>query len=211
MIAGTTTTMLRAGVTRSCAMQPLLIRTTAAAAATSTCAYSTFPSAPFSIRSKLSPLAPSTKPSSILLHTATPSTRRQASTTSSPGQEDAAAAARAARRAQQQIDPDAPPLDWNTFFQLRKTRRRWQVGFSVVMSLLSGTGGAMVLSTGLADPLTSQVPLDPVMTLGLMTMGFIALGWLAGPTLGSTVFYLMKRKYKGPMTLVSAASLFMLT
>lgn len=61
----------------------------------------------------------------------------------------------------------------------------------------------MLLSTGAADPLTSQVPLDPIMTMGLMTIGFVALGWLAGPSLGSAVFYLINRRYKVPMTVVS--------
>lgn len=63
----------------------------------------------------------------------------------------------------------------------------------------------MLLSTGVADSLTGQIPLDPVLTLGLMTIGFVALGWLAGPSLGSGVFYLINRKYKVPMTVVSTS------
>jgi len=46
-----------------------------------------------------------------------------------------------------------------------------------------------------------QIPLDPFVTLGLMTLGFAALGWLAGPSLGSTVFYALNRKYQAQMTL----------
>lgn len=131
-----------------------------------------------------------------------PSTNTSTSTSTNPHAEDAAAAARSARAAEAAAaaDPTAPPLDWNTFFQLRKTRRRLQLGFSAVMSLASGSAGAMVLSTGVADALTSQAPLDPFMTMGLMTLGCVALGWLAGPSLGSAVFYLFNRKYKLPMT-----------
>lgn len=73
----------------------------------------------------------------------------------------------------------------------------------MVMSLASGTGAAIVLSTGVADGLTGEVPLDPVLTLGLVTLGFIALGWLVGPSLGNSLFYLVKSQYKAPMTVVS--------
>lgn len=73
------------------------------------------------------------------------------------------------------------------------------------MSLASGTGAALVLSTGVADSVTSEVPLDPVLTLGLVTLGFIALGWLVGPSLGNALFYLVKSKYKAPMTVVSSS------
>lgn len=213
MIASTSAaTMLRSGVARtSCWLQPTLLRTVA-----TTCPYSTLPtpSPSLSIRSKLpTTISFATKPSSLLLLRA--GQNRHASTTPSSSSSrdhdlDAAAAARAANRAVSDaaVDPNMPPLDWNTFFQLRKTRRRWQVAFSVVLSLASGTGGAILLSTGAADSLTSQIPLDPVLTLGLMTLSFVALGWLAGPSLGSTVFYLIKRKYKAPMTVVSCYCLF---
>ncbi|PSR92265.1 mitochondrial import protein Pam17-domain-containing protein [Coniella lustricola] len=212
MIASTSTaTMLRSGVARSSGwLQPSLLRTVA----TTTCPYSTLPtpSPSFSVRSKLPTGAFTTKPSPLLVlcagrtSSALPARRHASSTPSSSSSRDhdldAAAAARAAKRAESTAatNPDMPPLDWNTFFQLRKTRRRWQVACSVVLSLASGTGGAILLSTGVADSLTSQIPLDPFLTLGLMTLGFIGLGWLAGPSLGNTVFYLLKRKYKLPMT-----------
>ncbi len=44
-----------------------------------------------------------------------------------------------------------------------------------------------------------QVPLDPFVTLGLMTMACAGMGWLVGPSLGSQVFYLMNRRYKTQM------------
>jgi import inner membrane translocase subunit TIM23 len=101
-----------------------------------------------------------------------------------------------------------PPLDWNSFFQLRKTRRRWQVGFSALMSLGCGAAGAVVLGSGAADALTGQIPLDPILTLGLITLGCTAMGWVVGPSLGNAVFYLIKHKYKAPMTVVSRSPLF---
>lgn len=44
-----------------------------------------------------------------------------------------------------------------------------------------------------------KLPLDPFITLGLITMSSAALGWLAGPSLGSTLFYMVKRGVKTPM------------
>ncbi|KAJ4417687.1 TIM23 complex component [Gnomoniopsis sp. IMI 355080] len=215
-VTTTTTTMLRTSVARSCALQPVsLLRATTGACSFSTLPTSPLPPAtvatsPFSVRcSKLLPstttLSPAiitrtrtrttTKPSPILtLHGA-----QQPRYASTDATRDANAAARAAAKATAS-DPNSPPLDWNTFFQLRKTRRRWQVAFSLVMSLASGTGAAIILSTGVADSVTSEVPLDPVLTLGLVTLGFIALGWLVGPSLGNALFYLVKSKYKAPMT-----------
>lgn len=220
MIASTTTVMLRSGVARGgCALQPILLRST------TSCPYSTITAAsPFaSVRSKLSDSPPtptsagarpttSTSSSPILTlrrQPGTPSTaaagRRHASSSTRDHDADAAAASRAAQRAEEyaRSNPDMPPLDWNSFFQLRKTRRRWQVGFSALMSLGCGAAGAVVLGSGAADALTGQIPLDPILTLGLITLGCTAMGWVVGPSLGNAVFYLIKRKYKAPMTVVS--------
>ncbi|KAK3192374.1 TIM23 complex component [Lecanicillium sp. MT-2017a] len=90
-------------------------------------------------------------------------------------------------------------LDWNSFFQLRVKRRRIQLVFSVTTGLLGGAGGAILLSTGMAEPLVMQVPLDPFVTLGLMTMACAGMGWLVGPSMGNQVFYLMNRRYKSQM------------
>lgn len=56
-----------------------------------------------------------------------------------------------------------------------------------------------MLANGVADSVVTQIPLEPFITLGLMVMGFGLLGWLAGPSLGSGVFYLLNRRWKGQM------------
>lgn len=66
-------------------------------------------------------------------------------------------------------------------------------------SVGSGAAGSVALSTGLADPVVGQIPLDPLITLGLLSMSCAALGWLAGPSLGTAVFNAMNAKYKEPM------------
>jgi import inner membrane translocase subunit TIM23 len=127
--------------------------------------------------------------------------RRHASTARPSDAQVDARAASAAAKADAAAHPEQPPLDWNTFFQLRKSRRRWQVAFSVASLLGSGTAGALFVSTGAAEPLANQIPLDPLVTLGLITFSFAALGWLAGPSIGSAVFYSLNRKWKAQMTL----------
>ncbi|KAI1183075.1 Pam17-domain-containing protein [Nemania serpens] len=92
-------------------------------------------------------------------------------------------------------------LDWNHFFQLRKTRRRIQLASSIVTMAIGGTGGAMLLVNMNLDVLLSKVPMDPIFALGIITLGFSGLGWLAGPSLGSAIFYSLKRGVKQPMAI----------
>lgn len=188
MLTPTATSILRLGATRPCIQPAVLLRGPAC------CQYSTVLKNPSSLpmssttRKSLSP-----KPTSHSLRSASTTTSHPRPT--SDHDLDAAAAAALASKTSSE-----PPLDWNTFFALRKSRRRWQLLFSVASSLAAGTGGALVLTTGAADALVSQVPLDPMITLGLMVFASAALGWLVGPSIGSQVFYVINRKYKAQMT-----------
>ncbi|KAK3488472.1 Presequence translocated-associated motor subunit pam-17, mitochondrial [Neurospora crassa] len=207
MLSSTATTMLRVGVSRSSgALQPMLLRSTAC------------PCSPFSMNTKLSqptsvrPL--STSPSALVLRfraqqqaqQAQQQLRRASSSSSSSSstrpRSDAeldANAAEAAAAAQSAAHAGEPVLDWNTFFKLRKTRRRVQLAFSVIMTLITSGAGGAVLSTGVADAMVAQVPLEPMFAVGLMTASFGALGWLMGPAMGGMVFNALKSKYRGQM------------
>lgn len=143
-----------------------------------------------------------TRPSSSSAHSSPPSSSKPATQASGDKVSDtpvspqstppAAAAAPAAVAA---ASPTRP-LDWNTFFQLRVRRRRVQLLFSFLNSLVGISGGAIVLSSGIADHVVKLIPLDPFLTLGLMTTACGALGWLSGPSVGSGLFYLKNRKLK---------------
>ncbi|KAH8163529.1 hypothetical protein CIB48_g4703 [Xylaria polymorpha] len=95
--------------------------------------------------------------------------------------------------------PTTPKLDWNGFFQLRKTRRRFQLASSIVTMTVGGTGGALLLVNMNMDWLLSKVPMDPIFALGIITLSCASLGWLAGPSLGAAIFYTFKRGVKQPM------------
>ncbi|KAK7403174.1 TIM23 complex component [Neonectria punicea] len=97
-------------------------------------------------------------------------------------------------------DPAHAPLDWNSFFKLRVKRRRVQLVFSFTSGALGAFSGAVALSAGLAEPIVSQIPLDPVVTLGLMTFACGGMGWLVGPSIGAQVFYMYHRKWKKQIT-----------
>ncbi|KAK0734506.1 mitochondrial import protein Pam17-domain-containing protein [Lasiosphaeria miniovina] len=110
-----------------------------------------------------------------------------------------ASAAQAAANAQAAAHPEQPPLDWNTFFKLRKTRRRLQLVLSVATALGTSTGGALFVTTSTADRIMGQVPLDPIFTMGIITMSFAALGWLVGPSIGTAIFNALRSSYKSQM------------
>ncbi|KAI1409722.1 Pam17-domain-containing protein [Hypoxylon sp. FL1857] len=116
--------------------------------------------------------------------------RRHASTTASPANGGGAT-----------TESSTPTLDWNTFFTLRKTRRRFQLVSSLFTMAVGGSAGAMLLVNMDMDWLLTKVPMDPFLALGIMTMSFAGLGWLAGPSLGSALFYTFKRGVKKPMAI----------
>ncbi|EEA24913.1 TIM23 complex component [Talaromyces marneffei ATCC 18224] len=89
-------------------------------------------------------------------------------------------------------------LDWNTFFKLRASRRRYSLVSSILASIATTAVGVQVLSTQDLDTLGAQVMgLDPFIVLGLATAACGALGWLIGPVLGNTVWGLVYRQYRG--------------
>lgn len=49
------------------------------------------------------------------------------------------------------------------------------------------------------DSLVSQIPLDPFITMGLITFACGAAGWLIGPILGTGVFNWRNRKFRPQM------------
>ncbi|CAG8950301.1 hypothetical protein HYFRA_00006794 [Hymenoscyphus fraxineus] len=115
----------------------------------------------------------------------TPPSIRSASTITTPSPNDPE---------QDQTPPEH--LNWNTFFKLRKKRRRYQLASSIGSSATAFVTGAQLLTTTDMDKLSAQIPLDPFISFGLITFACGGLGWLAGPFVGTAAFNLNNNKYR---------------
>jgi import inner membrane translocase subunit TIM23 len=49
------------------------------------------------------------------------------------------------------------------------------------------------------DSLVAQIPLDPFITLGLITFTCGGIGWLMGPIVGTGIFNVRNRKFRAQM------------
>lgn len=100
---------------------------------------------------------------------------------------------------------DEAKLDWNSFFKLRASRRRYSLASSIATSVVSTAVGVQVLSAQDLESLGAQVMgLDPFVVLGLATAACGALGWLAGPIVGNGAWGLINRRFKPSFNTVSA-------
>lgn len=96
-------------------------------------------------------------------------------------------------------------LDWDSFFKLRASRRRYSLVSSVASSAISTSVGVQVLSGQDLEHLGATVMgLDPFVVLGLATAACGAIGWLLGPALGNGIWGLVYRKYKPSVNTVSS-------
>ncbi|PWY86928.1 presequence translocated-associated motor subunit pam17 [Aspergillus heteromorphus CBS 117.55] len=99
-------------------------------------------------------------------------------------------------------------LDWNSFFKLRASRRRYTLASSIVTSMASTVVGVQILSTQDLESLGAQVMgLDPFVVLGMATAACGAVGWLIGPFVGNAVWGLAYRRYK-PSVMVKEKEFF---
>lgn len=102
--------------------------------------------------------------------------------------------------------PENLPLDWNSFFRLRASRRKYSLVSSIVASVFSTAGGVQVFAANNMDSIGAQaLGLDPFIVLGLATASCAALGWLLGPVLGNSLWGLVHRKYKAAVAMVCLA------
>lgn len=95
-------------------------------------------------------------------------------------------------------------LDWNSFFKLRASRRRYSLASSVASALVSTTVGVQVLSSQDLESLGAQVMgLDPFIVLGMATAACGAVGWLLGPVVGNGIWGLVYRRFLPSVKTVS--------
>ncbi|EXJ79343.1 hypothetical protein A1O3_08845 [Capronia epimyces CBS 606.96] len=86
-------------------------------------------------------------------------------------------------------------LDWNTFFRLRTSRRRYALTSSILTSVASTAAAVVTFSEvpAVADNITKLIPTDPFISMGVATFGATFLGWLIGPAFGNTIWRLLHR------------------
>ncbi|KIY50730.1 mitochondrial import protein Pam17, partial [Fistulina hepatica ATCC 64428] len=89
---------------------------------------------------------------------------------------------------------------WTEYFKLRAARRRWQNAMTIPTSIFGLTAGAAYFGSLDTDPMKMIMGLDPFMFYGLCTAGaslnsfWKGLGFLAGPTLGGTLWRMANKK-----------------
>ncbi|KAF2630602.1 Pam17-domain-containing protein [Macroventuria anomochaeta] len=89
----------------------------------------------------------------------------------------------------------ASALTWNDFFALRRTRRRIGQASSGISAIgVTYYGLTFMINNGYDAVLSEQLGgFDPMMLMGLSTLGMLAAGWLIGPIFGNQVFNLAYR------------------
>ncbi|EHY52120.1 TIM23 complex component [Exophiala dermatitidis] len=118
---------------------------------------------------------------------------RNASTTASPSSSSST--------------PSPNALDWNTFFRLRTSRRRYALASSIITSAASTAAAVITFSEvpDIADNITKIVPTDPFISMGLATFGATFLGWLIGPAFGNGIWRLLHRSHLPEFTVKEKA------
>lgn len=105
------------------------------------------------------------------------------------------------------FSPPSTPLTWNTYLALRKTRRRYNLFFSLTTSLTTTILGASYLAPQSLESM-SVFSLDPVIVLGISMTAFMGAGWLMGPFLGNALFRVRYRQQWEQIAEVSLSCFF---
>lgn len=99
---------------------------------------------------------------------------------------------------------DQHPLDWNTFFTLRASRRRYTLISSILSATATTSTGMTVLATQNLENIGAQLMgLDPIAVMVLLTAAAGAAGWLVGPFLGGALWRAVNRRFTRDMAVVS--------
>ncbi|OQO08857.1 hypothetical protein B0A48_05747 [Cryoendolithus antarcticus] len=94
-------------------------------------------------------------------------------------------------------------LTWNRFFELRRKRRWVSTGASVLTAVGTVVVAVPIINAQDIDTWGAQISgMDPMIVLGVTTIGVALLGWLAGPTFGNAGFgvWAARRGWKSAIT-----------
>ncbi|KAK2832032.1 hypothetical protein FQN49_006918 [Arthroderma sp. PD_2] len=169
-----------------------------AVSSTTTCKSLMRPLAPSSITCRAAPGSPSVSVSTLL------SIIRYSHSSAGSQRNSSTSAQSSSHATNATANPADTPvkLDWNSFFQLRASRRKYSLVSSILAALSTTAAGGQILATQNLENLGAQIMgFDPLIVLGLATAASGALGWLAGPFLGNGLWGLVYRKYKDAVTI----------
>ena len=144
--------------------------------------------------SKVPPPPPPPPPTtSILSSFFTPSLCRHASTSAATN--SAYRSTPIASSTSASSSSPSPSLNWNNFFKLRASRRRYSLVFSILGSITTTTTTVSILTNypHLQDAIQRVITLDPMITLGFTTLGGMGTGWLIGPIFGNLLWRALHR------------------
>ena len=85
-------------------------------------------------------------------------------------------------------------LDWESFFKLRRIRRRYTLAFSVIGGFVAVSVGGRILSEQDIETF-AFMGWDPIVGMILAVLGLGAVGWLIGPIFGNSIFGFFYRRY----------------
>ncbi|ORY34677.1 mitochondrial import protein Pam17 [Naematelia encephala] len=89
-----------------------------------------------------------------------------------------------------QSESGSLPLAWPRYFALRRQRRLWSTLTTIPTTVAGLLGGGSYFASLEADPTQLIMGIEPMFVYGGATFGCMALGYLLGPTLGSSLFSL---------------------
>ncbi|PWN47300.1 mitochondrial import protein Pam17 [Violaceomyces palustris] len=83
-----------------------------------------------------------------------------------------------------------PTLTWERYLQLRRSRRMAGLVTTIPTTLLAGVGSGSYFLTLELDSGPSIAGIEPLIIYGIATLACTGLGWLTGPTIGSSIWSL---------------------
>ncbi|CBQ73742.1 conserved hypothetical protein [Sporisorium reilianum SRZ2] len=85
-------------------------------------------------------------------------------------------------------------LSWDQYLQLRRSRRLAGMVTTIPTTLLAGAAAGSYFLTLEIDPSNTIAGLDPIYINAGLTLACTGLGWLTGPTVGTSIWGLLHRK-----------------
>jgi len=85
-------------------------------------------------------------------------------------------------------------MSWPEYFDLRRSKRRWELAATMPSTLLAAGGGLIYFGNLEGDVTKPIFGIDPLYVYGLAGVGCTGLGYLAGPFVGNFAWRIFHRR-----------------